>query len=76
MNSTEENRAWHRAPPLTVTEPGAPLAKDADRPERRCEQVYDAMAEASRTGVPYVTRLEPPPADPRVAHPPHIQTEE
>jgi hypothetical protein len=27
------------------------------------------MAEASRTGRPYQTRLDPPPADPRVAHP-------
>ncbi len=32
--------------------------------------IYDAMATAIRTGVPYVTRLDPPPADPRVAHPP------
>ena len=30
---------------------------------------YDEMAEAIRTGVPYSTRLDPPPADPRVAHP-------
>jgi hypothetical protein len=30
----------------------------------------DAMAAAERTGVPYQTRLDPPPADPRVAHPP------
>jgi hypothetical protein len=28
-----------------------------------------AMAEAARTGKPYETRLDPPPADPRVAHP-------
>jgi hypothetical protein len=27
------------------------------------------MAEAIRTGQPYRTRLDPPPADPRVAHP-------
>jgi hypothetical protein len=34
-------------------------------------EVYDAMAEAARTGVPYVTRrLAPPPADHRAAHPP------
>jgi hypothetical protein len=32
-------------------------------------EIYDAMAEASRTGRPYQTRLDPPPADPRVAHP-------
>jgi hypothetical protein len=33
-------------------------------------EIYDAMAEATQTGVPYRTRLDPPPADPRVAHPP------
>ncbi len=32
--------------------------------------VYDAMAEAMETGEPYPTMLDPPPADPRVAHPP------
>jgi hypothetical protein len=31
-------------------------------------EVYDAMADAERTGVPYQTLLDPPPADPRVAH--------
>jgi hypothetical protein len=31
-------------------------------------EIYDAMEEAERAGVPYQTRLEPPPADPRVAH--------
>lgn len=31
--------------------------------------IYDEMAEAARTGQSYVTRLDPPPADPRVAHP-------
>lgn len=32
--------------------------------------IYEAMATAIRTGVPYVTHLDPPPADPRIAHPP------
>ena len=31
---------------------------------------YDAMAEAMKTGRPYQTILDPPPADPRVANPP------
>ncbi len=31
---------------------------------------YDAMAQAAATGKPYQTVLDPPPADPRVAHPP------
>ncbi|GIW95174.1 MAG: hypothetical protein KatS3mg110_3215 [Pirellulaceae bacterium] len=30
--------------------------------------IYDAMQESIRTGRPYQTRLDPPPADPRVAH--------
>jgi hypothetical protein len=33
-------------------------------------KVYDAMAEATRTGKPFQTLLDPPAADPRVAHPP------
>lgn len=36
-------------------------------------EIYDAMAEAIRTGRPYQTRLDPPPADPRVAHPAKIR---
>jgi hypothetical protein len=32
-------------------------------------EIYDAIAEAVRTGRPYRTRLDPAPADPRVAHP-------
>ena len=31
---------------------------------------YNAMAEAMKTGRPYQTILDPPPADSRVAHPP------
>lgn len=31
---------------------------------------YDAMTQASETGTPYQTVLDPPPADPRIAHPP------
>ena len=36
------------------------------RTKRVILEIYDAMAEAERTGVPYQTRLDPPPADPRV----------
>jgi len=39
------------------------------RTKRVILEIYDAMAAAARTGNPYVTRLDPPPADPRVAHP-------
>jgi hypothetical protein len=38
------------------------------RTKRVILEIYDAMAEAERAGVPYQTRLDPPPADPRVAH--------
>lgn len=40
-----------------------------DRTKRLILEIYDEMAESIRTGRPYVTRLDPPPADPRVAHP-------
>jgi hypothetical protein len=36
--------------------------------ERVILEIYDAMSESARTGTPYQTRLDPPPADPRVAH--------
>ena len=39
------------------------------RTKRVILEIYDELAEAMRTGVPYRTRLDPPPADPRVAHP-------
>jgi hypothetical protein len=39
------------------------------RTKRVILEIYDAMAEAARTGRPYATRLDPPPADPRIAHP-------
>jgi hypothetical protein len=31
-------------------------------------EIYDALADAVRTGQPYQTRLNPPPADPSMAH--------
>jgi hypothetical protein len=40
------------------------------RTKRVILEIYDAMAEAMRTGKPYQTRLDPPPADPRCCHPP------
>lgn len=45
------------------------------RTKRVILEIYDEMAEAARTGTPYQTRLDPPPADPRVAHPPRAQPE-
>lgn len=40
------------------------------RTKRVILEIYDEMAEAARSGKPYQTRLDPPPADPRVARPP------
>jgi hypothetical protein len=40
------------------------------RTKRGILEIYDAMAEAIRTGKPYQTRLDPPAADPSVAHEP------
>ncbi|MGE3726431.1 MAG: N-6 DNA methylase [Candidatus Sericytochromatia bacterium] len=39
------------------------------RTKRLILQIYDAMQVAKQTGEPYQTLLDPPPADPRVAHP-------
>lgn len=45
-------------------------AFDGDyRTKRVILEIYDAMQEAIRTGKPYQTRLEPPPADRRCCHP-------
>lgn len=43
------------------------------RSKRVILECYDAMAEAMKTGHPYQTILDPPPADPRVAHPTSIR---
>ena len=39
------------------------------RTKRVILEIHAAMADAIRTAAPYQTRLDPPPADPRVAHP-------
>ena len=38
------------------------------RTRRVILDIYDALAESIRTGQPYQTRLDPPPADPRCCH--------
>lgn len=40
------------------------------RTKRVILEVYDAMHQAAQTGIAYRTLLDPPPADPSVAHPP------
>jgi hypothetical protein len=39
------------------------------RTKRVILEIYDALADAIRTGQPYQTRIDPPPADPRNCHP-------
>ena len=39
------------------------------RTKRVILEIFDQMAAAVATNVPYTTRLDPPPADPRMAHP-------
>jgi hypothetical protein len=39
------------------------------RTRRVILEIYDAMQRAMETGEPYRTLLDPPPADPRAAHP-------
>ena len=39
------------------------------RTKRVILEIYDAMAEGTRAGIPYETRLDPPPADPSCRHP-------
>jgi hypothetical protein len=43
------------------------------RTKRVILEIYDAMQQAMDSGEPYQTRLDPPPADPSVAHP-HRET--
>ena len=42
------------------------------RTQRVILEIYDELKKAMETGVSYQTRLDPPPADPRVAHPPKM----
>ena len=45
------------------------------RTKRLILEIYDELAQAIETGEPYQTRLDPPPADPRVAHPPRAEAD-
>ncbi|MCX6872677.1 MAG: hypothetical protein NTW21_02560 [Verrucomicrobia bacterium] len=44
------------------------------RTQQTILEIYDGLAESMRTGVPYQTRLDPPPADPACCHPPREST--
>ena len=47
---------------------GSRLAHGEYCTKRVILEIYDEMRRAMETGEPYQTRLDPPPADPRVAH--------
>ena len=56
-----------------------PLVKERDeerfgeyRTKRVILEIYDAMQRAMDAHEPYQTVLQPPPADPSLAHPPHM----
>jgi hypothetical protein len=60
-----------------------PVVRDRDlkahseyRTKRVILEIYDELAKAAEVGEPYTTRLDPPPADPRVAHPPRAMAVE
>ena len=40
------------------------------RTKRVILDIYDEMQRSIETGDPYQTRIDPPPADPSLAHPP------
>jgi hypothetical protein len=44
------------------------------RTKRMILEIYDKLSEAIQAGTPYETQLDPPPADPRAAHPPSAPT--
>ncbi|HSK46628.1 MAG TPA: N-6 DNA methylase [Coriobacteriia bacterium] len=44
------------------------------RTKRMILEIYDEMAEVARVGQPYTTRLGLPPAAPRIAHPPRVDS--
>jgi hypothetical protein len=49
-------------------------SKSDYRTKRTTLDIYAAMTECQRTGTPYQTRLDPPPADPRCCHPAKAQS--
>jgi hypothetical protein len=65
----DRESASHVIDAFTIVQSREEEAWGEYRTKRVILETYDAMAEAERSGVPYQTRLAPPPADPRVAHP-------
>jgi len=55
---------------LTVTSPDCSLTVVGIRNRTKgvILEIYDVIADSMRTGQPYLTCLNPPPADPRMGH--------
>lgn len=62
------NEVEHVLGSFPVFQPRDEQQRGEYRTKRVILEIYDAMVEAECTGVPYQTRLDPPPADPRVSH--------
>jgi hypothetical protein len=68
-SSTPRNAVSHIMDSFPVVRKIDEKAHGEYRTKRVILEIYDAMAEAIRTGQPYQTRLDPPPADPSRCHP-------
>ena len=75
------NRPMNQIPPHHYILETFPIVKRKDEAQWGIHstkdtilEIYAALAECQRSGQPYQTRLNPPPADPRVAHPRKTET--
>ena len=55
--------------PIVKRKDEAAHGRGAYRTQRVILEIYDTMQRAIESGQPYQTLLDPPPADPRAAHP-------
>lgn len=58
-----------RYPDLLAGDQIDEVARGEHLAKRVILEIYDEMQRGMETGEPYQTRLDPPPTDPRVAHP-------
>ena len=71
-----ERSRWHqRNGHLPIVKRKDEAAHGEYRTRRVILEIYDAMQQAIETGQPYQTLLDPPPADPRVGHPPRNESD-
>ncbi len=65
----DRKSASHVIDAFTIVQSREEETHGAYRTKRVILEIYDAMAEAERSGVPFQNRLDPPPVDPRIAQP-------